>query len=620
MKRTANLALVGLMLAASIGLVMPTTTEAADKKGGKLRGQIQRDVMEADDLMGKGKFEQASERYKEAITRNNKNVPAIAGYGLSLSKQFKLDAAEEQFDKALELDPSNAIAHVGKASVLLNRLNSSSQSIKERRESMLKDAENQARTGLQTDPYSPEGHYYLARALYEQGRLDEASKEYNEAIKSDGKFSEAYAGLGLVKLNSGSLSEAETAFKSALQYNPGNSTAHYGLGKTYLKSGRIDDAIKELNTSLYQYPNSWPTHLAMGEAYAAQGNNNNAAIQEYQKSIAIKPENPDAYLHIADIREARGDIELSMSELRSGLELMPNNPELRVRIGDDCLRLEKLDDAIKEYETVMNSNVGNSQAAKGITRAYYLKAQKDTAGAFVVSNDFEKAKAMINKAIALNSDDMELRLAAAKIRSLSGETVDLKSIGTPKSTGEKVAYAEALLAQNNFAEANQQMQDVIKSQTDAKQTFAVADLALMIKDLDSAEAAYQQALALGGSDERARRGKDLVIKAREEARQELTLADDLAKRKQTKSAVDKYHESVFDNPKVADTRINLSKALEQLKPVQPADLRESIVQIKAYMALSPNLPPKEVQKLNKHIVTLENKAFKLEEKLKKQGK
>lgn len=617
MKRTANLALAGLVLAASVSLAVPNTTDAAPSNKGKLKGQIARDVMEADDLMGKGKFEQASERYKEAITRNDKNVPAIVGYGLSLSKQFKLDAAEEQFDKALQLDPANAIAHVGKASVLLNRLNSSSKTVKDQRDSMLKQAETEARTGLQTDPYSPEGHFYLARALNEQGRYDEASKEYNEAIKSDGKFSEAYSGLGLVKLNQGSLAEAESAFKSAIQYNSGNSTAHYGLGKTYLKQGRVDDAIKELNTSLYQYPNSWPTHLAMGEAYAAQTGNNNAAIQEYQKSIGIKAENPDAYLHIADIREGRGDIELSISELRAGLELMPNNPDLHLRVGDDCLRLEKLDDAEKEYEGILRDSPQNAAAAKGITRVYYLKAQKDTAGAFMLSNEYEKAKGFIDKAIALNPDDMELRLAAAKIRSLSGETVDLKTVGVPKTNGEKVAYAEACLAQNNFAEANKNMSEVINAQTDAKQTFSVADLALMIKDLDSAEQAYKKAGTYPGGEERAKRGMDLVAKAREEARQELTLADDLAKKKQTKSAVDKYHESVFDNPKVPDTRINLSKALEQLKPMQAPYLREAVVQIKAYIALSPNLPPKELEKLNKHITQLENKAFKLEEKAKK---
>ena len=475
---------------------------------------------------------------------------------------------------------------------------------------------NQCRLALQKDPYSPEAHFQLGQSLREQGRLDEAVKEYQEAIKSDPKYSEAYAYMGLSKLSQNSLGEAESALKQAIQYNPSNSTAHYGLGKTYLKMGQTDAAIKELNTALYQNPNSHPAHLAMGEAYQTQGNNN-AAIKEFQKSISIKPENPDAYLHIADIRETRGDLELSISELRASLEQMPDNVAIHQRIGDECLSLEKLDDAIKEYNTCMNISPSDAAAAKGLTRAYYLKAAKESGGAFFVSNDFESAKRQIEKAIQLNPNDMELRLAMAKIRSMSGETVDLNAIGAPRTDGERVAYAEALLAQNKFKDSQDQMNIVIGNASDQKQAFSVADLALMIKDLDSADAAYKKGGTFNGGEERSRRGLDLVKKAREGSRQDLTLAADLAKRKQLNSAVDKYHSAIYQNPRVADARIGLADALEKVTPATPGNLREAIVQIKAYMSLRPDLPAKEVEKLTKRMTKDEEKAFKLEEKARK---
>jgi len=209
-----------------------------------------------------------------------------------------------------------------------------------------------------------------------------------------------------------------------------------------------------------------------------------------------------------------------------------------------------------------------------------------------------------------------LRLAAAKLRLMSGETVDLKTIATPRTDGERIAYAEALLAQNDFKGANEQMGIVIGSATDMKQAFAVGDLALMIKDLDDAQAAYKKAQTFPGGEERAQRGMDLVAKARETARQDLTMADDLAKRKQINSAVDKYHAAVFDDPKNGDSRIGLARALEQMKPTKPTDLREAAVQIKAYIALTPTLPPKENEKLTKKITSLQEKAYKLEQKAK----
>jgi tetratricopeptide (TPR) repeat protein len=250
----------------------------------------------------------------------------------------------------------------------------------------------------------------------------------------------------------------------------------------------------------------------MGDVYAAQGNTV-AAIQQLQKSISIKPENPDAYLHIADIRQGRGDLEMSIAELRSGLEMMPNNPDLHLRVADQSLQLEKLDDAVKEYRTVLDANPQNSAAAKGLTRAYYLKANKEATGAFFVSNEYESAQRMIDQAVKMNPNDMELRLAQAKLRSMAGVPVDLASIGTPTNDGERVAYAEALLAQNKFSESDQQMNTVIANASDAKQTFAVGDLALMIKDLPSAEAAYKKASSFPGGEERAKRGLILLAVA-----------------------------------------------------------------------------------------------------------
>jgi tetratricopeptide (TPR) repeat protein len=591
--------------------------ESSSATGGKSRkvfkGKIERDVMMADDLMLKRKYAEAADLYRQAISRNAKNVQAIVGLGTALGKQFKLDAADEQFDKALALDSGNAAAHSGKAVVLLNRLQSSSFTVIKNRDSILKQAESECQQSLSRDPYNPEAHYNLGQVYKEQGKLMEASAEFNEAIKSDPSYSDAYAGLGMAKLQTNSFAEAEENFKRAVSLNSGNSTAHFGLGKTYVRQGRFDDAIKELNTSLYQNPNSAPARQALGEAYEGQGNTV-AAIKEYQESLRIKPENSEPYLHIADIREQRGDIELSMAELRSGLELMPDNTDLRLHVADDSLRLEKLDDAIKEYQAILAKDPQNSAAAKGLTRGYYLKAQKDATGAFVVSNEFERADSMIAQAIQMNPNDMELRLAQAKLNAMSGKPVDLKTIGTPTNDGERVAFAEALLAQDRFQEASDQMRMVINAAPDAKQTFAVADLSLMIKDLDDAEAAYKKAAMMPGGQERANRGLAAVAKARDGVRQDLTLADDLARKKQLASALDKYHSAIFNNPTQADARIGAAKTLERLSPPNSRDIREAITQYKAYMSLTPNMPEKEKQKMAKKLTSLDQKAYKLEQK------
>jgi tetratricopeptide (TPR) repeat protein len=633
MTRTNNSVLVGILLAASVSLCCPSgqaagnrtllasaegrtvvkTSESAGHGKQKLHGRVEREVMEAEDLMGKRDYEHAADRYKDAITKNATNTTAIAGYGMALGKMFKLDAADEQFDKALALDSNNTLAHVGKAMVALNRLQTDNATVLKQRNDLLRLAETECRTALQQDASNPEAQYYLGQTLKEENRLDEAASAYQDAIRNDKDMSEAHAGLGLVRLAQGNPAEATASFKQAINLNSGNSTAHYGLGRALLAEGQIDAALKEFNTSEYQNRNSAPLHIAKGEALNAQGNTV-GAIKEFQAAIGIHPELPDAYLHIADIRDARGDVEHAIADLHSGLELMPGNPELLQRVGDESLRIEKLDDAIKAYEQAMNDPAHSAAAAKGLTRAYYLKSSKEVGGAYLSSNDFETAKRSLDRAVQLNPNDMELRLAMAKIRSLSGEKVDLRTIGTPRTDGERVAYAEALLAQNDFKGAQDQMNQVIANAYDPRQCFAVGDLSLMIKDLDDAEAAYRKAASMPNGGERAKRGLDMVAAARENNRQDRTLATDLAKRKQLASAVDKYHAAIFDNPKDGDARYGLAGALQGLRPSKPNDLREAATQLRAYIALTPALPPKELEKLNKKINNLQEKAIKIEQK------
>ncbi len=575
-----------------------------------LKGKIDRQVLFADQLMIKGKYSEAADLYKEALSRNRNNTYAKAGYAAALAKQFKLDAAGEQFDQILALDPQNPQALAGKALVQFNRLQSSSNTVIKGKEASLQNAESLLKQALAKDPDMPEAHCTLGMVYKEEGKLSDAAYEFKQATKLDPRYSEAYSGLGVTQLAQGDVVSAQQSFQQAIAHNSGNSTAHYGMGKVYLQQGRLDDAIKELNTSLAQYPNSAPARLAMGECYSAQGNNV-AAVQQFQESIRIKPENLDAYLHIADIRESRGDIEHSIAELRSALELMPNSASLHERVGDESLRVDKLDDAIKEYRAVLNTDPRNGPAAQGLTRALYLKANRESSSAFFTSNEYQSAAALIDQAVQMNPNDMELRLAQAKIRSMSGATVDLSQIGTPRNDGERVAYAEALLAQNKFKEADDQMGVVIANASTGKQACAVADLALMIKDLPNAEAAYKKAQNFPDSSERAKYGLDAVAKAKDLSRQDYTLATDLAKHGQKQSALDKYHSAIYQNPRSADSRLGLAQLLEKLSPKTSANYRQAVVQYKAYEALSPDLAPEEKTKIDKRIVNLENKAAKL---------
>ena len=576
-------------------------------------GKVSADASRGEKLLLAGKYDDASTAFWAALNKNSKDVAALCGLGFAQAIQFKLDAADQQFAKALKVDPNYPIAHVGKAYLTLNRLQTSNMTYLRQKQSLLANAAAECERALAKAPGLPEAHVVLGMVQNQQGRYDEALANFNKSVDGDPKFVTAYAQRGLLKLSQNDLAGAESDFKQAISLQSSNSTAHFGLGRTYLGQGKINEALKELNTAAYLNKNSAPVQIALGDAYRAQGNGN-AAVSAYKRAIDIKSENEQAYLNLSQIREDRGDLELALAELRSGLELNPNSVPLHLRVGDIALKLEKSDPAISEYTKALQLDPSNTFAVKGMTRAYVQKAQKEATGAFFVSNNYEAAEGMIQQAIRMNPNDMELRLADAKFRAMSGKTVDLSTLGTPTNDPQRVAYAEALTAQFRFDEAAQQMNAVLANTNDPKQLLAVADISLLNRDLDSAQAAFTKASTIPESSGRAKRGLAQVAAAREKANQEYRFAKDLAAKKQLASGIDQYRNATYLNPRLADAHLGLADALKKFFPKRPAPLRESAQHYRAYVSLSPNLPPKEKDKILKQADKLVEKAYKIEQK------
>ncbi len=611
---------LGLGVSLALSLLISSSSLAVSTKGRKndtafrlFHGNVSIDTAAGERALLVGNYEEATADFRKALKKNAKDVPAIGGLGFALALQYKLDGADQQFDKAIKLKPKDPLAHVGKAFVKLSRLQTSNMTVIRQRDSILNSAEADCQTALQQDPGMPEANMVLGMIKREQGNLNEAIQDYSKAIEGDPKFGVAYTRRGLAYIDQANYPSAEQDLKQAISLRSSDASAHYGLGRVYLGEGKVDEALGELNTALSLNRNSAPIHIALGDAYRQQGNTV-ASLSEYMKAVNIKAENSDAYLKIADIYDERGDLEMSMADLRSGIALNPNSEALHRRVADTALRLEKNDDAIKEYNTALQLQPGDVEAVKGLTRAYLLKSQKEASGAFFANNNYEDAEAVIQNAIRLNPNDLELRLADAKFRAMSGQQIDLSKLPPPSNDAERIAYSEALLAQFRYNEATQAMQQVIANQNDPKQLFAVADLSLMIHDLDSASAGYKKAASMPGNEARAKRGLQQVSKARGDAQRSLNLAADLSKRKQYASGIDNYRNAAYLNPRLPDAHYGLAEALRKYYSKSPTKLREASAQYKAYLSLAPNLPEKDREKIQKTADKCLEKAANLERK------
>jgi len=126
--------------------------------------------------------------------------------GVDLAHQGKLDRAIETMRKAVETDPTNAVAHTK-----------------------------------------------LGYLLLDSDANDDAMKSFDEALKQNPRAHAAKTGRGIVMARAGQLDEAEAVLKDSLALNPDPVRAHYELGLVYEKKGDLQKAIAEYKEGLEKY-------------------------------------------------------------------------------------------------------------------------------------------------------------------------------------------------------------------------------------------------------------------------------------------------------------------------------------------------------------------------------
>ncbi|MGO8817665.1 MAG: winged helix-turn-helix domain-containing tetratricopeptide repeat protein [Terriglobia bacterium] len=134
--------------------------------------------------------------YRRALELNPSNADAHVAYALYLRETQRFDPALTEAEEALRLDPLAPFAHVVTGWVLLSM---------QRRE----EAVRQFGQSLDLDPNYPAGLYFLSRAYVEQGRLKDAIGLLQKAIASAGRKPKYLYALANLYVQAGKKDEAQ---------------------------------------------------------------------------------------------------------------------------------------------------------------------------------------------------------------------------------------------------------------------------------------------------------------------------------------------------------------------------------------------------------------------------
>ena len=207
-----------------------------------------------------------------------------------------LDKARSHFDRALDLDPDNADALVGRAWVDVSFV---ANWLSEDRVKRLRSAEVDVGKGLRLRPENPHARALLGLVRMYSNRALQGIAECERALETDRNLAAAHAWIGLGKHFAGNDEETEAHVLQALRISPRDTRAWVWMlivGFARLHSSRDEEAVAWLNRSIELNPNNPIVHFCLAAALAHLG-------------------------HLGEAREAA----------RAGLELDPRFSSARLR-------------------------------------------------------------------------------------------------------------------------------------------------------------------------------------------------------------------------------------------------------------------------------------------------
>jgi tetratricopeptide (TPR) repeat protein len=213
----------------------------------------------------------------------------------------------------------------------------------------------------------------LGREHYLAREFEKAERYLAQVVQEHRGFADIFNMLGVVYHDQGRFQQAQESFEEALKINPNYTEAALNLAVTYNDLGRYAQA-REIYLNAIARSRAEPRsldpfargkianmHADLGQAYAGVGFYPEA-IREYQKALELCPNFVDLRTRLANIYRDAGDAAAAMRELEIVKTTNARYAPARVSLGVLLFSIGRKDEAIREWETVLQMDRDNKQA------------------------------------------------------------------------------------------------------------------------------------------------------------------------------------------------------------------------------------------------------------------
>ena len=409
-------------------------------------------------LRDSGEFNQAIDLLKDEKNQfpETADILALLSHCYLLADQVQ--EAKVHLEKATTIAPDSASVGWNTARLTL-------------KEKKLSEALNIARDTSQRFPDDVEGMGVLGGCLRANGEMVESLTVLNRAIELNPNYAEALINRGLIRLSQENkleaLADLEVAHRlkphinqiwdlvvglkveaqeyadaillliNMIEIDPEDEKRLATLALCYQHLKDFDAAIEAYNKALAIKPDYAEAFYNMGVILQEQGKLEET-VEAYNKALAIKPDYADAYNNMGLVLQEQGKLEEAVEAYNKALAIKPDYADAYNNMGITLQDQGKLKEAVEAYNKALAIKPDNAEAYNNMGNA--LKDQCK----------LEEAIEAYNKALAIKPDNAE---------AYNNMGNALKDQGKLEEAIE--AYNKALAIKPDYAEAVENSQSLV---------------------------------------------------------------------------------------------------------------------------------------------------------------
>lgn len=216
-------------------------------------------------------------------------------------------------------------------------------------------------------PNLARAHLSRGNLLLDSGDVDGALRAYTTARSHDPRYAAAHYNLGNAYARLNRIEDAQAAYVHAVALNPDLADAHVALGGLLEDSGKLEEAVSRYGQALVLKPDYAEVYCNLGSVLRRLGRHTEA-LSSLHRAVAINPDLAMGHLHLARALHDHGERGAAAASYREALRIKPDLASASFGLGESLSALGQFDEAIDAYRagltiepdaTVVHNILGN---------------------------------------------------------------------------------------------------------------------------------------------------------------------------------------------------------------------------------------------------------------------